>query len=90
LFQIFLVVFVSMPPLQFLHRSGMNVSKVWRNPAGQAVGRVIQSSHTHTYTRFTAVHVLGYIYTSEKWAEPNLLYICLLIESQGISSEVLR
>jgi hypothetical protein len=48
MFQIFLVVFVSMPPLQFLHRSGMNVSKVWRNPAGQAVGRVIQSSHTHT------------------------------------------
>jgi hypothetical protein len=51
MFQVFLVVFVSMPPLQFLHRSGMNVSKVWRNPAGQAVRRVIQSSHTQTHTR---------------------------------------
>ena len=79
-----------MPPLQFLHRYGMNVSKVWRNRAGQD-RRTSYSELTHTYkhthTRFTATHMLGYIYTPEKRAEPNLLCNCHLIESQGTSYE---
>jgi len=64
----------------------MNVSKVWRNRAGQD-RRTSYSELTHT--RFTATHVLGYIYTSEKGAEPNLLCICHLIESQGTGYEVM-
>ena len=75
LFQIFVFVFISTPPSEFLHHSGMNVSKVGAILPGRTIGWTTQSSLAHTHDSQLSTCLSIYTYLRERSRAKSTVYL---------------